>query len=164
MQISFSINDFQKSLILWFQANGRFWIPWKLKSNGSCPGPGESISPYGIWIAEVMLQQTQLNVVIPYWNNWMSRFPTLIDLVEADSNEILLQWQGLGYYSRALNIHLSSELLFKEVGKDNISDPLCWPLELDQWLALPGIGRTTGGSILSSAFDKPYPILDGNVK
>ena len=77
----------------------------KLKKDGSTPQFGESLSPYGIWIAEVMLQQTQLKVVIPYWEKWMKVFPTLSSLSEADLESALMIWQGLGYYSRANRIH-----------------------------------------------------------
>ncbi len=164
MGIIDSLQDIQNSLLEWFQANGRYWIPWKLKKDGSIPQLGESISPYGIWIAEVMLQQTQLKVVIPYWEKWMKVFPTLTSLSEADLENILMIWQGLGYYSRANRIHQSSKKLVELVGKNIDQDPHSWPQGLDQWMSLPGIGRTTAGSIISSAFDLPTPILDGNVK
>ena len=156
--------DIQNSLLEWFRANGRSWIPWKLKKDGSIPQLGEHISPYGIWIAEVMLQQTQLKVVIPYWEKWMKVFPTLTSLTEADLENILLLWQGLGYYSRAKRIHQSSKILGEFVGKNSDQDPHSWPNLIDQWVSLPGIGRSTAGSIISSAFDLPTPILDGNVK
>ena len=160
----YAVKEFQRSLLIWFDVNGRTWIPWKLKEDHSLPKPGESISPYGIWIAEIMLQQTQLNVVIPYWNKWMNTFSDLKDLSNGDQNDVLLKWQGLGYYSRAKNIFKSSKILVDLIGKDRILDPLMWPVELDIWMSLPGIGRTTAGSIISSAFDIPVPILDGNVK
>ena len=159
-----SVNEIQKNLLIWFSLNGRHWIPWKLKSDGSLPQSGEFISPYGVWIAEVMLQQTQLNVVIPYWQNWMQTFPFLVDLVEADEQKVLLKWQGLGYYSRAKRLYQSSKLLLNQIDINNIADPRSWPVEIDEWIALPGIGRSTAGSIISSAFDLPAPILDGNVK
>ena len=111
-----------------------------------------------------MLQQTQLQVVIPYWENWMQSFPSLTDLGEAHLENILMIWQGLGYYSRANRIHQSSKLLIDFVGKDRCQDPRAWPVGLDYWISLPGIGRSTAGSIISSAFDLPTPILDGNVK
>ncbi len=164
MDIIESSEHIQQSLLEWFIENGRNWIPWKLKKDGSIPKSGEFLSPYGIWIAEVMLQQTQLKVVIPYWENWMKIFPSLSDLVEADLHNIYLIWQGLGYYSRAKRIHQSSKLLIEYVGKHSDQDPYSWPARIDQWMILPGIGRTTAGSIISSAFDLPTPILDGNVK
>tara|TARA_B100000965_G_scaffold396572_1_gene411709 strand:+ start:1795 stop:2952 length:1158 start_codon:yes stop_codon:yes gene_type:complete len=156
--------EIQNSLLKWFRDNGRSWIPWKLKKNGSIPESGEIISPYGIWIAEVMLQQTQLKVVIPYWESWMKIFPSLSDLAEADLQSILLLWQGLGYYSRAKRIHQSSKILMEYVGCNEDKNLYSWPFEIDLWISLPGIGRSTAGSIISSAFDLPTPILDGNVK
>tara|TARA_Y100001968_G_scaffold202561_1_gene186011 strand:- start:553 stop:1551 length:999 start_codon:yes stop_codon:yes gene_type:complete len=159
-----SPQDIQNKLLEWFRKDGRHWIPWKLKKDGSIPKSGESISPYEIWIAEVMLQQTQLKVVIPYWEKWMKVFPSLTDLAEANLDNVLLIWQGLGYYSRANRIHQSSKILIKYVGKNRGQDPHFWPVGIDQWMSLPGIGRSTAGSIISSAFDLPTPILDGNVK
>ncbi len=159
-----SSQDVQNSLLEWFRENGRNWIPWKLKKDGSIPQSGEILSPYGIWIAEVMLQQTQLKVVIPYWERWMKIFPSLIDLSEADLQHVLFLWQGLGYYSRANRINQASKLLIEYVGLDRDQDPHSWPFGIDQWMSLPGIGRSTAGSIISSAFDLPTPILDGNVK
>ena len=164
MSMISSPQDIQNSLLEWFGDNGRHWIPWKLKPDGSIPRSGESISPYEIWIAEVMLQQTQLKVVIPYWKKWMSVFPSLTCLAEADLEHVLLIWQGLGYYSRANRIHQSSKILIEFVGKEKDHDPFFWPNGIDQWISLPGIGRSTAGSIISSAFDLPTPILDGNVK
>ena len=164
MGIFDSPQDIQNSLLEWFRENGRCWIPWKLKKDGSIPQSGESISPYGIWIAEVMLQQTQLKVVIPYWEKWMKVFPNLTTLAEADFDNILMIWQGLGYYSRANRIHQSSKILVEFVGKHRDQDPQSWPNRIEEWMSLPGIGKTTAGSIISSAFDLPTPILDGNVK
>ena len=91
-------------------------------------------------------------------------FPILNDLAEADEQDVLLVWQGLGYYSRARRIYQSAKLLLQIVGKDINLQPSLWPIEVDKWMALPGIGRTTAGSIISSAFDLPSPILDGNVQ
>ena len=164
MGIFDSPQDIQNSLLEWFRENGRYWIPWKLKKDGSVPRLGESVCPYGIWIAEVMLQQTQLKVVIPYWEKWMRVFPTLTSLREAKLDNILMIWQGLGYYSRANRIHQASKKLIEFVGENCDQDPHSWPNEIDQWISLPGIGRSTAGSIISSAFDLPTPILDGNVK
>ena len=164
MSIEGSVKDFQKELLLWFAKNGRHWIPWKLNEYGQVPSVGESISPYGIWVAEVMLQQTRLNVVVKYWQKWMCIFPVLEDLANADEQKVLLMWQGLGYYSRAKRVHKSSKLLIEFIGPSNSLNIASWPIELSQWMAFPGIGRSTAGSIISSAFDLPYPILDGNVK
>ena len=164
MELITHFNEIQNELLIWFSGNGRFLIPWKLKKDGSRPEIGEILSPYEIWIAEVMLQQTQFKVVLRYWQKWMITFPNLLALAEADEQEVLMLWQGLGYYSRAKRLHESSKILVNLIGKNNISDLSFWPVELDQWMALPGIGRTTAGSIISSAFDFPLPILDGNVR
>ena len=142
------------ALLAWWERHGRVGIPWKLLPSGVPPAPGQHLDPYGIWIAEVMLQQTQLAVALPYWTRWMASFPTLEVLAAASLDEVRLKWQGLGYYSRARRLHESAQLL---VGRR-------WPRTLEDWMALPGIGRTTAGSILSSAFNAPLPILDGNVK
>ncbi|MGB0277047.1 MAG: 8-oxo-dGTP diphosphatase MutT, partial [Synechococcus sp.] len=134
--------------------HGRGEIPWKLLAGGGLPAPDHQLDPYGIWIAEVMLQQTQLAVALPYWVRWMEAFPSVEALALASLEDVRLQWQGLGYYSRVRRLHEAAQLL---VGRS-------WPRTLEGWMALPGIGRTTAGSILSSAFNAPLPILDGNVK
>ena len=142
------------ALLAWWELHGRGGIPWKLLPGGVCPAQQQNLDPYGIWIAEVMLQQTQLAVALPYWTRWMAAFPTVEALAAASLDEVRLQWQGLGYYSRARRLHEASQVL--------VGGP--WPCTLEGWMALPGIGRTTAGSILSSAFNLPLPILDGNVK
>jgi A/G-specific adenine glycosylase len=141
-------------LLAWWERHGRGGIPWKLLPRGGDPAFEQNLDPYGIWIAEVMLQQTQLAVVLPYWRRWMAAFPSVAALAAASLEEVRLQWQGLGYYSRARRLHEAAQLL--------VDRP--WPRTLEGWMALPGIGRTTAGSILSSAFNLPLPILDGNVK
>ncbi len=141
-------------LLTWWQEHGRHTIPWKLRSDGDLPEPGEALDPFAIWCAEVMLQQTQLQVVLPYWRRWRSRFPRLEALAAAEEHDVLLLWQGLGYYARARRLQQGARQLLG----------LPWPRTLEGWLALPGIGRSTAGSILSSAFDLPFAILDGNVK
>ena len=123
MNFEESIFDIQLDLLHWFEDHGRDWIPWKLKADGSKPESGEMLSPYGIWIAEVMLQQTQLKVVIPYWERWIKVFPTLTSLAEADLESVLMIWQGLGYYSRANRIYQSSKILVELVGKNIDQDP-----------------------------------------
>ncbi len=144
-------------LLSWWHAHGRHDIPWKRSAQGVLPKRGEELNLYPIWVAEVMLQQTQLQVVLPYWRRWMERFPTLQSLAAADEQEVLLLWQGLGYYSRARRLHQGAQQWAARPG-------LAWPRDLETWLTLPGIGLSTAGSILSSAFDLPFPILDGNVK
>ena len=146
-----------EQLLGWWQTDGRrdpAQKPWMFKSDGTWPLPEDSLSPYGIWIAEVMLQQTQLSVVLPYWQRWIMAFPTVEALAAASLEQMRLQWQGLGYYSRARRLHEAARVLVQQP----------WPRDLDGWIALPGIGRTTAGGILSSAYNVPEPILDGNVK
>ncbi|WP_320676005.1 A/G-specific adenine glycosylase [Prochlorococcus sp. MIT 1300] len=154
----------QRVIFTWFDDHGRHAIPWKLKADGCRPASGEIIGAYGVWIAEIMLQQTQLKTVLPYWHKWMDVFPGLIELASADEQTVLLLWQGLGYYSRARRIHKASKILLDLIGAKESGDPNAWPRDLDTWMALPGIGRTTAGSIISSAFDLPEAILDGNVQ
>ena len=144
----------RRLLLAWWEAHGRHTIPWKRGDAGARPSPGEPLHPYPIWVAEVMLQQTQLLVVLPYWQRWMAAFPSLEALAAAEEHDVLLLWQGLGYYSRARRLHQGARQL--------LGQP--WPRTLEGWLVLPGIGRSTAGSILSSAFDLPFAILDGNVK
>ena len=136
------------ALLGWWEINGRrdpAQKPWMFTPAGLWPTAAEALDPYGIWIAEV---------VLPYWERWMEAFPTVDVLATASLDEVRLRWQGLGYYSRARRLHEAAQIL---VGRP-------WPRTLEGWMALPGIGRTTAGSILSSAFNAPLPILDGNVK
>ena len=149
--------DLSACLLSWWQVQGRrdpVQKPWMFTADGRWPAPDEGLNPYPIHVAEVMLQQTQLAVVRPYWQRWMQAFPTLEALAAASLEQVRLQWQGLGYYSRARRLHEAAQQLVDQA----------WPRELEGWMALPGIGRTTAGSIVSSAFNAPEPILDGNVK
>ncbi|MBV2352135.1 A/G-specific adenine glycosylase [Synechococcus sp. HK05] len=149
-------SELRRLLLAWWQEKGRHAIPWKLKPDGSLPAPGEPLDPYAIWVAEVMLQQTQLQVVLPYWHRWMAAFPSVEALAAAEEHDVLLLWQGLGYYSRARRLLAGARQMQEQASP--------WPKDLESWTALPGIGRSTAGSILSSAFNRPYAILDGNVK
>ncbi|WP_225866391.1 MULTISPECIES: 8-oxo-dGTP diphosphatase MutT [Prochlorococcus] len=158
------IEDMRSSLLNWFKLNGRHWIPWKVKSDGNVPKIQEKLPVYPIWVAEVMLQQTQLKVVLPYWEKWMRTFPILPDFAHALDHEVLLLWQGLGYYSRAHRMHQASKKLLDIIGHADSLDPDSWPSDIDSWIALPGIGRNTAASIISSAFNVPASLLDGNVK
>ena len=164
--------DLSLVLLRWWQQHGRLEVsqkPWMFMADGSWPSQAEALSPYGIWIAEVMLQQTQLQVVLPYWQRWMDVFPTLEALAAAEEQAVLLRWQGLGYYSRARRLHSSARLLLDQLLKPPASvvdsrDSELWPKDLEGWMALPGVGRSTAGGILSSAFNSPLAILDGNVR
>ena len=155
----------REALLSWWESHGRHDIPWKRSPEGQRPRNGETLDPYGIWVAEVMLQQTQLAVALPYWRRWQAALPSLEALAAAAEPEVLLLWQGLGYYARARRLQLGArQLLGRHCASGPAPPPDPWPRELAGWLALPGIGPSTAGSILSSAFDLPAPILDGNVK
>jgi A/G-specific adenine glycosylase len=161
----------QASLLAWWEQHGRRGLdqkPWMVTAAGLWPESGESIDCFGVLVAEVMLQQTQLSVVLPYWRRWMVAFPDLDALAAAEEQQVLLLWQGLGYYSRARRLqqaarHLSRGAIPDQSRSSSGSAPP-WPTSLALWQALPGLGRTTAASILSSAFDQPEAILDGNVK
>lgn len=129
----------------WYQTAGRD-LPWRQTSD-----------PYAIWVSEIMLQQTQVATVIPYYQRWLAVFPTIPSLAAASQQEVLKLWQGLGYYARARHLHQAAQMLVTDFGGQ-------FPIQLDLVLELPGIGRTTAGGILSAAFNQPTPILDGNVK
>ena len=135
----------QQNLLRWFEKNARD-LPWRRTKD-----------PYAIWVSEIMLQQTQVDTVIPYYKRFLKTFPTVRRLAKADLAEVLSIWEGLGYYSRARNLHQASrEIVSRFKGRI--------PETLDDLLSLPGIGRYTAGAILSIAFNKEVPILDGNVK
>ena len=165
-----------QQLLAWWERHGRHQIPWKQGAGGGRPLPGEVLDPYPIWVAEVMLQQTQLAVVLPYWQRWMGSIPSLEALAAAADHDLFLLWQGLGYYPRARRLRQGALQLLaawpvgdRQSGAAGLADGAGrpadpWPRTVEGWLELPGIGRTTAGSILSSAFDQPAPILDGNVK
>jgi A/G-specific adenine glycosylase len=142
---SFQIPQLRQSLLDWYAVSGRT-LPWR-----------ETQDPYAIWISEVMLQQTQVKTVIPYYDRWLDWFPTIAALADADQQQVLKAWQGLGYYARARNLHRAAQVIVAEQGG-------IFPSELAIVMTLPGIGRTTAGGILSAAFSQATPILDGNVK
>jgi A/G-specific adenine glycosylase len=139
------IAKIQKKLLQWYRKNGRE-LPWRMTRD-----------PYAIWISEIMLQQTQVATVIPYYQKFLKLFPTVRHLAKADLSKVLKVWEGLGYYSRARNLHRASRLISNHF-HGRVPDQ---PKDL---LTLPGIGRYTAGAILSIAFNKAAPILDGNVK
>jgi len=137
--------EIQKKLLEWFKRNKRD-LPWR-----------KTKDPYAIWVSETMLQQTQVETVIPYYKNFLSTFPTLQHLAEANLSEVLKVWEGLGYYSRARNLHRAAKMVLNRFQGKIPNSP-------KGLLSLPGIGRYTAGAILSIAFNQEAPILDGNVK
>jgi len=132
-------------LLRWYAANGRR-LPWRGKK-----------SPYQVWVSEIMLQQTRVDAVVPYYRRWMKRFPTVTSLAQASQRDVLRQWEGLGYYARARNLHQSAKVVVDEyLGR--------LPSRRHDLLALPGIGDYTAGAISSIAFGLDEPVLDGNIR
>jgi len=131
-------------------------LNWYNKNKRTLPWRGHPDS-YAVWVSEIMLQQTRVETVIPYFEKWMKLFPTVQALADADERDILNAWEGLGYYSRARNLHKAAKMVVKEHGRK-------LPRELDALLKLPGIGRYTVGAIASIAFGMDEPALDGNLK
>ena len=165
--ISVLTPELSRSLLDWWEVHGRkdpALKPWMFTKVGRWPEPHEHLNVLECWIAEVMLQQTQLQVVLPYWERWMKAFPTLERLAEAREHDVLLLWQGLGYYSRARRLLAGAQQLMGQIAPASSTKLSAWPKDLDGWMFLPGIGRTTAGGILSSAFNSPLAILDGNVR
>lgn len=140
------MTEFSDTIIRWHHQHGRHDLPWQ-----------GTIDPYKIWISEIMLQQTQVTTVIPYYERFMRRFPTVQDLASADIDEVLHLWTGLGYYARGRNLHKAAQQIVNDFAGE-------FPRNLDDMMSLNGIGRSTAGAILSFAFSLRHPILDGNVK
>jgi A/G-specific adenine glycosylase len=169
-RLSVGAPELRRQLLAWWEQHGRRdpeQKPWMVSARGRWPEPGEPLPALGPWVAEVMLQQTQLRVVLPYWRRWMARFPSLEALAAAADAEVLLLWQGLGYYSRARRLRQGARQLLAAVdGGDGAGGggDHPWPTELTGWMALPGLGRSTAASIVSTVVDRPEAILDGNVR
>lgn len=136
--------NYADRLLDWFDKNKRE-MPWRRTSD-----------PYSIWVSEVMLQQTQVDTVIPYYERFMERFPTVVDLAEASLEEVYNYWQGLGYYRRAQNLHKGAKVVVSEYGG-------VFPRDPKEVKKIPGIGPYTMGAVLSIAFRIPLPAVDGNV-
>lgn len=134
------------ALIEWHEREGRHDLPWQLDR-----------TPYRVWVSEIMLQQTQVSTVIPYYQRFMSRFPTVPILAEAPIDDVLHLWTGLGYYARARNLHRAANIIQTDFGGE-------FPKSFDDVASLPGIGRSTAGAILALSRGERFPILDGNVK
>ncbi len=142
---SVDVKRTRKPLLDWYRANKRA-MPWR-----------EISDPYAIWISEAMLQQTRVETVIPYWERFLDLFPDVHALATADSDDVLRAWAGLGYYSRARNLQAAARLIDEQHGGR-------LPDDAKTLQTLPGIGRYTAGAVASIAFDRPEPVLDGNVK
>ncbi len=138
--------DYATRLLAWFDRHGRHDLPWQ-----------HPRTPYRVWLSEIMLQQTQVAVVVPYFERFVNALPDLRALAAASQDEVLALWSGLGYYARARNLHAAAKLCVEHYDAD-------LPRDLDALIALPGIGRSTAGAILSQAWGDAAPILDGNVK
>jgi A/G-specific adenine glycosylase len=137
--------DIHSELIGWFLENQRP-LPWR-----------KSYDSYHVWVSEIMLQQTQVETVIPYFDRWIAKFPNIRKLAKADEHSVLNLWAGLGYYSRARNLMAAAKSVVDDHGGKIPSD-------YDALRSLPGIGQYTAGAILSIAFNRPFPIVDGNVR
>ena len=138
--------SFSSKVLTWFDKHGRKGLPWQ-----------KDINAYRVWVSEIMLQQTQVKTVIPYFEKFMKSFPTVQSLADAEQDEVLKHWSGLGYYARARNMHAAAKIV-----RDDFNGK--FPEDIDTIQSLKGIGRSTGAAILSIANNQPEPILDGNVK
>lgn len=137
---------FSEEVLKWFDQYGRKNLPWQQNRN-----------PYRVWVSEIMLQQTQVATVIPYFERFMVRFPAVEDLAAATQDEVLQLWTGLGYYARGRNLHKCAQQVVDQYQGE-------FPNTVAGLASLPGIGRSTAGAIVSLALNQPAPILDGNVK
>jgi A/G-specific adenine glycosylase len=144
--MSWQPGQFAERLLAWFALHGRHNLPWQMNP-----------TPYRVWISEVMLQQTQVATVIPYYTHFMGRFPDTESLAAAELDEVLHLWTGLGYYARARNLKACAAMLVEHHAG-------AFPTQLEQMMALPGIGRSTAGAILALSRGERHAILDGNVK
>ncbi len=137
---------FSDRVLAWFGESGRKDLPWQREP-----------TPYRVWVSEIMLQQTQVATVVPYFQRFMQSFADIGSLANATIDDVLLHWSGLGYYARARNLHKTARILHHESAGQ-------FPTDIAQLIALPGIGRSTAGAILALATGQRHPILDGNVK
>ena len=140
------MTSFSDRLLEWFDAHGRKDLPWQ-----------QTKDTYRVWVSEIMLQQTQVQTVIPYFERFVQSFPTIAALAGAEMDNVLHHWSGLGYYARARNLHRAARVITTDHGG-------VFPTNIDDVMALPGIGQSTAGAILSLALDQRHAILDGNVK
>lgn len=141
-----SSQQFSERVLHWHQQHGRKHLPWQ-----------RNITPYRVWVSEIMLQQTQVATVIPYFERFMQRFPSINELADADIDDVLHLWTGLGYYARGRNLHACAKLIVNQYGGE-------FPRSVEALSQLPGIGRSTAGAIASISMGLAASILDGNVK
>ncbi len=144
-------HPFSPALLTWYQQNARD-LPWR-----SRPDSGVEIQAYAVWVSEIMLQQTRVETVIPYFTRWMEQFPNIPSLAEATQQAALFAWEGLGYYSRARNLHHAAQIVVRDYHGQ-------LPKDLSALGKLPGIGRYTAGAITSIAFGMDEAALDGNIR
>jgi A/G-specific adenine glycosylase len=144
------MSQFSQKILQWWDLNGRKDLPWQ-------PSVEHPITPYRVWISEIMLQQTQVKTVIPYYQRFMEKYPDVFALAKAEQDDILHLWTGLGYYARARNMHKAAQMLVNDFNGE-------FPATLDEVQILPGIGRSTAAAILSLSRNQTETILDGNVK
>ena len=141
-----SCRKFSDAVLKWFESHGRKHLPWQ-----------QNPTPYRVWVSEIMLQQTQVATVVPYFEKFMSSFPDVEALAAATQDQVLQHWSGLGYYARGRNLHAAATIVAEQHNG-------VFPVTIEGLVALPGIGRSTAGAILSLANGQPASILDGNVK
>src|SRR5208283_746050 len=134
----------RRALLKWYGRRKRD-LPWR-----------RSRDPYRVWVSEIMLQQTQVETVKPYFRRFLRRFPSVRALAEAPADAVMKAWEGLGYYARARNLHRAAKIISSDFDGR-------WPESPEELMKLPGIGRSTAGAISSIAFDRVEPVLDGNV-
>ena len=138
--------DYHQAIFTWFDQHGRHHLPWQ-----------KNKSIYSVWVSEIMLQQTQVSTVIPYYEKFMRRFPTVEALAGATEDDVLAHWSGLGYYSRARNLYQAANMIIENFNGQ-------FPENLTAAMTLPGVGRSTASAILALTLNQPLAILDGNVK
>jgi A/G-specific adenine glycosylase len=145
LKLPVTAEEFASQLLDWYRQNKRD-LPWRNNSD-----------PYRVWVSEVMLQQTQVKTALPHFDKFLSTYPTLQALARAEENQVLSCWSGLGYYSRARNLHKAAQIVCE-------NHEGAFPREYKKALRLPGIGRSTAGAILSIAYAEPLPVVDGNIR
>jgi len=138
--------QFSQAILTWYDLQGRKALPWR-----------QNITAYRVWVSEIMLQQTQVKTVLPFFQRFMQRFPTLTDLATASEDEVLHLWTGLGYYARGRNLRRTAQMIMQDFHAQ-------FPSDIENLQLLPGIGRSTAGAIAAIAYNQPAAILDGNVK